>query len=100
MATTGELNTAKEVMSVREEQIEDLKVQLDDMRKQRDMRVEQLGDLAVLSQSANENIKKTLDQLEKKDAYLSMLQAAKTKTDSMNLALAVVMFGVALGSIV
>ncbi len=89
MTTTGELATAKEVMSVREEQIADLKAQLEDMRKQRDMRVEQLGDLAVLSQSANENIKRTLEQLEKKDQYLTLLQAAKTKTDSMNLALAV-----------
>jgi chemotaxis protein MotB len=48
-----------------------------------------VGDLTVLSQSANENIKQTLQQLESKDKYIRLLQAARTKADSINLALAV-----------
>ena len=51
--------------------------------------MQQVGGLTVLNQSANENINRTLAQLEKKDKYIGLLQAAKSKADSMNLALAV-----------
>ena len=37
----------------------------------------------------NLNIKETLSQLEKKDGYIQLLQEAKSKADSINLALAV-----------
>jgi len=74
---------------VRQEQLQDLKDQLADCRAQRDKQVDQVGDLTVLSQAANENIKETLDQLEQRDKYIHLLQAAKSKTDSINLALAV-----------
>lgn len=47
------------------------------------------GNLTVLSQSANDNIRETLAQLQQKDKYIQLLQAAKTKADSINLALAV-----------
>ena len=73
----------------RSEQVQDLKDQLADCKQFRDKQVEQVGDLTVLSQSANENIKETLDQLEQRDKYIHLLQAAKNKTDSMNLALAI-----------
>ncbi len=79
---------------LREEQIQDLKAQITDIQKVRDRQVEQVGDLTVLSQSANENIKETLSQLEGKDKYIQVLQAARTKTDSINLALAVNLKGV------
>ncbi len=75
--------------NVRQEQLQDLKDQLNDIRSQRDKQMEQVGDLTVLSQSASENIKETLDQLEQRDKYIHLIQAAKSKTDSMNLALAV-----------
>jgi len=75
--------------NVRQEQVQDLKDQLADCRSQRDKQIEQVGDLTVLSQSANENIKETLDQLEQRDDYIHLLQAAKSKADSINLALAV-----------
>ena len=70
-------------------QIEALKDQLGDCKEQRNKQLEQVGGLTVLSQSANENIKETLAQLERKDKYIHLLQAAKTKADSLNLALAV-----------
>lgn len=72
-----------------EQQIKDLRAQLDDCKAVRDRQLIQVGELTVLSQSANANIKETLTQLEKKDKYIGLLQAAKTKADSLNLALAV-----------
>jgi chemotaxis protein MotB len=64
------------------------------LKSQRDKTQSQVGDLTNLSQSANNNISQTLSQLEKKDKYIYLLQAAKTKTDSINLALAVNLKGV------
>jgi len=71
-----------EILGIREEQIAKLEKQLD-------QQITQVGDLTVLSQSANDNIKETLSQLEGKDKYIQLLQAARTKADSINLALAV-----------
>jgi len=85
----GLLNSANGNLELREEQIQDLKDQIQDIRGQRDKQVEQVGDLTVLSQSASENIKETLSQLEQKDGYIQLLQNAKSKADSINLALAV-----------
>lgn len=76
-------------MRLRQEQIQDLKDQIADFKVQREQQVQQVGNLTVLSQAANENIKETLMQLEKKDKYIHLLQAAKTKADSINLALSV-----------
>ena len=73
----------------RQDQIKQLQDQVKDAQVQRDRVVEQVGDLTVLSQSANENITATLSQLEGKDKYIRLLQAAKSKSDSLNLALAV-----------
>ena len=69
--------------------INDLKDQLEDAKKLRDAQLDQVEGLTVLSQTANRNIEETLSQLEGKDKYIKLLQAAKTKTDSLNLALAV-----------
>jgi len=81
-------------LTLRNEQITDLKAQIADLKKQRDTQVTQVGDLTVLSQSANDNIKETLKQLEGKDKYIQMVQAARTKADSINLALAINLKGV------
>lgn len=76
------------------EQVTDLRDQLTDCKSQRDKQVTQVGDLTVLTQSANDNIKNTLAQLETKDKYINLLQAARTKADSINLALAINLKGV------
>lgn len=73
----------------RQDQIADLRDQLADCKSTRDKQLTQVGDLTVLSQSANANISKTLEQLEGKDKYIRLLQAARTKADSINLALSV-----------
>jgi chemotaxis protein MotB len=90
----GDIRTAQNALQLREEQIVDLREQIADIKSLRDKQVTQVGDLTVLSQSANENIRETLSQLEKKDKYIQLLQAAKTKADSINLALAVNLKGV------
>lgn len=82
-------NEAMAAAKASEQQIKDLRTQLDDCKAVRDKQLIQVGELTVLSQSANSNIKETLMQLEKKDKYIGLLQAAKTKADSLNLALAV-----------
>lgn len=70
-------------------QIKDLKEQITDLKSQRDKQLTQVGDLTVLSKTANENIGQTIKQLEQKDKYIQLLNAAKTKADSINLALAI-----------
>ncbi len=95
----GQLRSAESNLTLRQEQIDDLKDQIQDIRGQRDKQVEQVGDLTVLSQSANENIKETLSQLEGKDEYIQLLQNAKSKADSINLALAVNLKSVLAGGI-
>jgi chemotaxis protein MotB len=90
----AEYVSLEKTLALRQEQMDDFKKQLEDLKKQRDMQYTQVGDLTVLSQSANNNIKETLAQLQQKDKYIQLLQAAKTKADSINLALAVNLKGV------
>lgn len=89
----ADIRKAEQAAALRQEQMQDLRDQLADCRTQRDRQVTQVGDLTVLSQSANANIKETLNQLEGKDKYIRFLQAAKSQADSINLALAVNLTG-------
>ncbi|WP_259015578.1 OmpA/MotB family protein [Emticicia fluvialis] len=73
----------------RDQQLSYMKDQLEDLKKLRDRQLEQVGDLTVLSRAANANIDNTLSQMQQKDLYINRLHAARTKTDSINLALAV-----------
>jgi chemotaxis protein MotB len=76
------------------ELIEDLRAQLTDCKNTRDKQLTNVGELTVLSKEANNNMKETLAQLQKKDQYIHYLQEAKSKADSLNLALAVNLKGV------
>ncbi|MFK8103555.1 MAG: OmpA family protein [Saprospiraceae bacterium] len=84
-----QVNSTESNMQVRQEQLNDLREQLADARRIRDRQLSQVEDLTGLSQSATQNIKETLSQLEGKDKYIKLIQAARTRTDSINLALAV-----------
>ncbi|MEM6699463.1 MAG: OmpA family protein, partial [Bacteroidota bacterium] len=90
----SELDNRANTLRLREEQINDLKEQITDIRTQRDKQLSQVEDLTSLSQSASDNIKETLGQLQRKDKYIQLLQMAKTRADSINLALAVNLKGV------
>ena len=82
-------NTDQSNQNALREQIQILKDQIADIKAQRDKQITQVEGLTTLSKSATDNINQTLAQLEKKDKYIHLLQMAKTKTDSINLALAV-----------
>jgi chemotaxis protein MotB len=86
MARTNQENETSKIQ--RDAQITNLNEQIADLRKTRDKQLDAVGNLTVLSKEANANIDKTLTQLEQKDKYINLLRAAKTKTDSLNLALA------------
>jgi len=83
------LRSAQDRVQTREEQIADLREQITDVRSQRDAQLQQVEGLTTLSQSATDNIQETLQQLETKDQYIHLLHAAKSRADSVNLALAV-----------
>ncbi len=98
---TKELNTLMNKQSVcdkelllRTAQVADLKNQIEDLKAQRQKQYSTVDDLTGLSKSANENIKETLKQLEGKDRYIKYIQAARTRADSINLALAINLKGV------
>jgi chemotaxis protein MotB len=86
---SNSLQSEQNNLKMRQEQIDDLREQISDARSQRDAQLQQVEGLTQLSQSATKNIQETLAQLETKDRYIHLLQAAKSRTDSINLALAV-----------
>ncbi|MEO1261559.1 MAG: OmpA family protein [Bacteroidota bacterium] len=88
-ALEGEVRNAENTAQLRNEQLQDMKDQLADCRSTRDQQLGRVEDLTNLSQSTSENIRQTLQQLETKDKYIRLLQQAKTRADSINLALAV-----------
>lgn len=84
----NQIIVVRNTLNDREQQIRDLQVQLTDSRNLRDKQLDAVGNLTVLSKEANANIDKTLSQMAEKDRYIYILHAARTKTDSINLALA------------
>lgn len=83
----GNIRTLQTSLDAKDAQIADLRSQIEDLKLQREQQIETVSGLTVLSQAANENINKTLGQMEQRDQYIRLLQAAKTKADSINLAL-------------
>lgn len=90
----NDYNTAQTNITHKDEQLNDLRQQVQDYRKKLDKTFDQVSDLTDLNQSASDNIKETLQRLQQKEEYINMLREAKSKTDSLNLALAVNLKGV------
>ena len=67
--------------------IADLDKQLDFLKTNNTTVLKQLQDLSVVSSSQAENIKKSLENIGAKDAYIQDLQTAMARKDSLNLAL-------------
>ncbi len=86
---TSEVTKFQTMKETRDEIENALRTQIADLQKQREQQYSQVGDLTVLSKSANENMNQTIRQLEQKDKYIRNLMDAKSKADSLNLALAV-----------
>lgn len=67
--------------------IADLDKQIEFLKTNNTTVLRQLQDLSVVSSSQAENIKKSLENIGAKDAYIQDLQAAMARKDSLNLAL-------------
>ncbi|CAN5902661.1 OmpA family protein [soil metagenome] len=70
-----------------ESEVENLKKQIDYLNANNNQAVKQLENLSVISSSQAESIKKSLDNIGSKDAYIQNLQATLNKKDSLNMAL-------------
>jgi chemotaxis protein MotB len=68
-------------------QIDALNKQIDFLKQNHDATLKQLQDLSVISNSQAESIKKSLDNIGNKDAYIQNLQAELAHKDSVNMAL-------------
>ncbi len=70
-----------------EAEIESLKKQVDNLKENNNQALKQLENLSVISSSQAESIKKSLDNIGSKDAYIQGLQSALNRKDSLNLVL-------------
>jgi chemotaxis protein MotB len=70
-----------------EAQIADLNRQLSFVKENNTTTLKQLEDLSVISTAQAESIKKSLDNIGAKDAYIQDLQSAIARKDSLNMAL-------------
>src|ERR1700754_1672351 len=68
-------------------QVDDLNKQLAFLRENNTSALKQLQDLSVISATQADNIKKSLDNLGAKDAYIQTLQESLARKDSLNMAL-------------
>jgi len=73
--------------AVLEAEIAGLKKQMDYLKENNSTALKQLESLSVISGSQAESIKKSLDNIGAKDAYIQDLQSAISRKDSLNLAL-------------
>jgi chemotaxis protein MotB len=70
-----------------ESEIAGLNKQVDFLKENNNTVVNQLKDLSVISSSQAESIKKSLDNIGAKDAYIQNLQGEMARKDSLNMAL-------------
>ena len=70
-----------------EADIANLKKQIDFLKENNTNALKQLQDLSVISSSQAESIKKSLDNIGAKDAYIQTLQQAMSRKDSLNMQL-------------
>lgn len=67
--------------------IAELEEQIAELKKSSSMLLQQLEDLSVISKTQSESIKKSLENISKKDAYIKDLQVSMARKDSINMAL-------------
>lgn len=79
----------KEGRAADQARIKALEEQLADARKTTDKTFDQLKDMSIITGSQAESIKKSLDNIGVKDAYIKDLQSAINRKDSMNMALVI-----------
>ncbi|HWB63442.1 MAG TPA: OmpA family protein, partial [Chitinophagales bacterium] len=79
-------------------QVDDLKKQLDNASKSNAQILNTLQSLSVMSDKQAESVKKSLDAINAKDSYINNLQSALQQKDSMNMVLVTNLKG-ALGNV-
>jgi chemotaxis protein MotB len=67
--------------------VSDMNKQIDFLKENNTSAIKQLQDMSVISQSQADNIKKSLENMGAKDAYIQTLQQSLARKDSLNLAL-------------
>jgi chemotaxis protein MotB len=73
--------------AVTEAELEGMKKQVDYLKENNNQALKQLQDLSVISGSQAESIKKSMENLGMKDAYIQDLQTQMARKDSLNMAL-------------
>ena len=73
--------------SAMQNDLDNLNKQLTFMKENNTQALKQLQDLSVISSSQAESIKKSMDNMGAKDAYIQDLQASMARKDSLNMAL-------------
>lgn len=82
-----EAEAAARLKAQLESEIENLSKQVAYLKENNNMVVNQLKDLSVISSAQAESIKKSMDNLGMKDAYIYDLQKSMARKDSLNMAL-------------
>lgn len=72
-------------LSLSDKEIENLNKQIAFLRENNTQALSQLRDLSVISSSQAESIKKSLENIGAKDAYIQSLQSAAARKDSLNM---------------
>ncbi len=67
--------------------ISELEEQIVELKKSSSVLLQQLEDLSVITKTQSESIKKSLENISKKDAYIKDLQVSIARKDSLNMAL-------------
>ncbi len=87
----AELNRQKSLLENEKDnlnnRIADLNKQIDFLKQNNTTVLKQLQDFSVITSSQSESIKKSLENIGAKDAYIQDLQSAMARKDSLNLAL-------------
>lgn len=81
------LNNANTELDKRKSEIDNLNNQIAMLKENNNVALKQLQDLSVISSSQAESIKKSLENIGAKDAYIQDLQTAIRRKDSLNMAL-------------
>ncbi|HEX6915507.1 MAG TPA: hypothetical protein VF145_09715, partial [Chitinophagaceae bacterium] len=85
----AELSASRTENNNMQKRVEDLNKQIDYLKENNTTVLKQMQDLSVVSASQAESIRKSLESLGAKDAYIQDLQTALARKDSMNMALVI-----------
>lgn len=83
----SELDACDTELGLTQSQLESARTDLDYWKAHSTNLLERMSQLAILSQSEAENVKKSLEKIDEQDQYIKQLTSAASRKDSMNLVL-------------